>query len=212
MEDHVEDTFIRLGLVSERLEAHFALRIEELEPNAGNEVQPSRSVDDQSIGPNLSLDPISFGGNDMVTGEETDHVVGPEMTVGLESSGSVNTCPYPPGFGPCAEGHVHRTMGTVEEGLIGDRMKPMVSASISNGGESDCEENVHSTFLSPVSEARTVIRVCEDSGLCFRRSEKKLIEVKLSEVDDRIGAKSYNLRSKRGKAQAVMSGVGEVGK
>ncbi|MED6222049.1 hypothetical protein PIB30_060724 [Stylosanthes scabra] len=97
-------------------------------------------------------------------------------------------------------------MGSVDVGPIASNNEPRVLNRNQVGVGLDDEEDISSTFLSLISEARNVIRVCEDGGLRFGCIEKKLIEVSLAEVDDRIGAKSYNLRPKRGKMQVGRDG------
>ncbi|MED6222716.1 hypothetical protein PIB30_067069 [Stylosanthes scabra] len=56
------------------------------------------------------------------------------------------------------------------------------------------------------------MKVCEDGGIWFRGSKKKLIEVSLADIDDKIGGRSYNLRPKRGKLQVGVDGVAATGR
>ncbi|MED6193437.1 hypothetical protein PIB30_019361 [Stylosanthes scabra] len=52
-------------------------------------------------------------------------------------------------------------------------------------------------FLSPVREAMRVVDVCEDGGICFKGSEKKLIERNLVKAMGRSRLNPYGLRPRR---------------
>ncbi|MED6224614.1 hypothetical protein PIB30_085839 [Stylosanthes scabra] len=76
--------------------------------------------------------------------------VGPMLSLGLNNpgptkcvdygSGSSNTCPYPPGFGPCAlSGHLHRTEGRVADSHVCVRETPL-EASVRKAAQPSVDE------------------------------------------------------------------------
>ncbi|MED6144089.1 hypothetical protein PIB30_012176 [Stylosanthes scabra] len=120
----------------------------------------------------------------------------------MDRCGSDVSCPYLPGFGPCENVHVHRKVANLNSGPNGRVLEEESTDSISMSDDADRNECPTSVF-SPLREARTVIRVCEEGGLRFRESEKKLIELKLADVVEKVGEKSYDLRPRRNKGETA---------
>ncbi|MED6118197.1 hypothetical protein PIB30_000175 [Stylosanthes scabra] len=179
---------VRSGL--DKREAHCAFSLEEMD------IGPIRFYTDPVIGwlneglnnnrpcvigPNMDIG-LSHRGEDIA-----DKISSKSVTmadVGLEQVGdslpsdSSGSCPFPPGYGPCCNGHIHKELTLAVE-------NPSVRV---NGGEmarhliDEVAVNTLLDYSPPVKEAKTVIRVCEEGGLQFLGSEKKLIERDLAEI------------------------------
>ncbi|MED6119062.1 hypothetical protein PIB30_008281 [Stylosanthes scabra] len=236
--DTMSNDDILSGLILERDVAHFSSGPRELDPMVRVLLGPVQ--DDErnsgpgpimvadlvhSHGPNSGIrsasdsglmrgmDPINLNSVGARVGGEENPLEGNEQHVDSITSGSDYSCPFPPGFGHCAAGHVHRNGIKNPLDLDPSEVEDRDEVLSSGLRELGSDENVFvpSSLLSPVCEARRVIRVCEDGGLCFHQKEKKLIELKLADVDERTGVNSYNLRSKRSRGTMVKyrdAGVG----
>ncbi|MED6119378.1 hypothetical protein PIB30_011181 [Stylosanthes scabra] len=122
------------------------------------------------------------------------------------------SCPFLPGFGTCCDGHIHRELLLTGQGPY-ENCEERYSVNLVPNTEDREKENNASSFLSPLKEARTVIRVCEDGGLCFRNSERKLIERSMVEIESSVGRRQNILRSahaqKKGAKDRVESAARE---
>ncbi|MED6176229.1 hypothetical protein PIB30_086150 [Stylosanthes scabra] len=159
-----DDNAVIVGCGLERDVAHMALSLEELEP-LNKDVQVGSGM--VTLSQTGECD--DMGGLDTIHGPILNEGVREERRVDvvvLGGGGMVNEIREEP----------------IDSG-------PNSLCSVPNA-EDKVKENTASSFLSPLKEARKVIRVCEDGGLCFLDSERKLIERRMVEIEGSMGGRS----------------------
>ncbi|MED6175483.1 hypothetical protein PIB30_078787 [Stylosanthes scabra] len=130
---------------------------------------------------------------------------GQGVEAGLEvSTGSLGSCPFPPGFGPCSNSHVHRE---IQVGL--GEVNPPTSQQSEEGPLTPTESNDHLTAEGgAIEEVRRTLEVCEEGGLQFRSDERELIATKL--LNKELGSASYSLRPRTRRMESTPSSDGRI--
>ncbi|MED6184811.1 hypothetical protein PIB30_051069 [Stylosanthes scabra] len=120
--------------------------------------------------------------------------LGPTVGSDLARNGSSSLCPFPQGFGPCADGaHIHKDLGDVNGS---DRVAQNV-INTSNPNDIGGIENPFNSKTEPASaseteiefvrdtleEADTTKRVCEEGGIRFCQKNEEALMLKLAGVD-----------------------------
>ncbi|MED6167281.1 hypothetical protein PIB30_001178 [Stylosanthes scabra] len=191
-------TKIDCGLGKELV--HLAYNLEVIEPLSETQSGLNLIASPICNGP-LSDEVDSFGDKVEVVEESTDlrrKAILEALAndgLGVEHSESDQSCLFPPGFGLCIGGHVHKDI--VNEGCgfvnVGSNQEQNSGVHMTDTNES---EEISPPFFSLVKEARSVIRVCEDGGICFKDNEKVLIEQKLVDIEEKTVSK-YDLRPRQ---------------
>ncbi|MED6173750.1 hypothetical protein PIB30_062593 [Stylosanthes scabra] len=161
-EVYVKEFGREIGLVREL--AHFAPSLEDLEVGLIYD-------NGYAAGPgSIRNEPLTAKEGGAIVVWREDVGLGPRQE--SLTCDSDESCSFPPGYGPCISGHIHR-------GLYLGVMNPNQNTE---GGSDTNQGSDAEGALLPMKEARTVISVCEEEGLRFMGSERKLIERNLVDI------------------------------